>query len=434
MSRPTWREAALAVREELRAGPDTRTPRGVAILLVLVTLAILSAFTVEFHYKAYVGLHVAANVRDEVAAYYHARSAMEIARLVIKNQNMVDNLLAMLGGGAAAAGGGAPQSGAAAGKLKTELWTIAQDFANGFCTGKLNLMGMNFFDLTGHKGVGVEKGGLCKAAVKPEDGRVSINRVDTLADKQQMFNDLYTMFVKNRAGELKLRDPNEIDKSAAEMALAVIDYADADTVRTDLVGLQVAETGSPEGAEYKGNGKPKDAKYDSLGELQLVPNLDPELYCKAVQELTPYATTKINVNGAGAPVLMSALCDPMVTPNVLESCLLPGLTTWELANGLPPRLPNMQKAVLNFMMCRGIRQVLFSPGFGSVQDFANFFNQIPGGWQPRPMVNAMALEPRLTFKAQPIRIESVGGFYGTYKSLTAVLDSKSGNYVYWREY
>ena len=97
--RAVWRAGYAAVRAELRAGPRIkRSPRGVALLIVLMVLALMATFTAEFHYKSWVRLHVSANQRDEVIAHYHARSAMEIARFVINSRTVFENVLKGLAG------------------------------------------------------------------------------------------------------------------------------------------------------------------------------------------------------------------------------------------------------------------------------------------------------------------------------------------------
>ena len=408
--RTRTREAWGAVRAELRAGrPQERSPRGVALLLVLVVLAILGSFTAEYHYKSYVRLHVAANLRDDVIAYYHARSAMEVARLVIKSQNVADNMMSAIA--------------AFVPNIKNqniELWTFACQFANAFCTGELKLMGKTFFNFSGMEGVGVERGGMCRCRAEPEDGRININRVDTAQDKTQRFFELYTELRQH--SEQPQLDPREIDEELAETVLNIIDHADPDTNRSDLVGMMVQEGSAGEGAA--GALERKDAKYDTLEELQLVEGMTPDLFCKISERLTPYSTRKLNVNTASLSTLRGLLCQHMT--NAQEVCYAPG--------GQLAGMPIIDYSLFCMNICRSLRQALMSPGFGNPKQFLDFFSKLPGAWEPRPQLDARAMGQKIGVKSRVIRIETVGGSYGTYRTLTAVIDTSTGDYVYWREY
>ncbi|MFT7622707.1 MAG: type II secretory pathway component PulK [Myxococcota bacterium] len=409
-----YKRAWRAVRAELRAGPQVESgqPRGVALLLVLMVMAIVAAFTAEYNYKSYIRLHVASNIRDDAIAYYHARSAMEVARLVIKSQNVADNMLNAV----AAITGKKPN---------TELWTMADKFANAFCTGELKLMGKTFFDFTGMGGVGVEKGGMCKARVKPEDGRTNINRVNSRSEKQQLWTEIYMKLLSRREEPLLV---GEFDQERAEVALNIIDWADSDTNRTDVTTQGIVQEGAQAEALNMDKGiKVKDAKFDTLAELQYVPDITPDLYCALAEDLTPYATEKLNINQASLTTLRGMLCDPQNMSNFDVACYGPG-------GGLLGTIPPIDEALYCLDICRTLRQSLMSPGFSNVNQFMTFFQRLRPALDPRPVINTRNLAQALGTKSKIIRVETVGGSYGTYRSLTGIIDTSTGDYVYWREY
>jgi len=403
---PSFREACALVRDELRAGPKVPgSPRGVALLIVLMVVAILTAFSAEYQYKSYVRLHVASNMRDEVTAYYHARSAMEVARLVVKSQNIVTNMLNAVA--------------AFAPNMKNqniELWTFACEFANAFCTGKLTLMGKPFFDFTGMGGVGVEKGGFCKCRAQPEDGRVNLNAVDTPEDKQTLFAELYGQLVAKRKEELAA---GEVDREIAELALNIIDFADADETKSDFVSGAVVDAAGGEGALGQGAIDPKNAKFDTLEEMRLVSGISPQQYCEVAQEFTPYATQKLNINTASLRTLRRILCSN-AQPGTESACY-----------GYPNAV---DLGLYCADMCRTLRQALMSPGFGNVNQFLTLFDKLPADWGERPILKKDVLNQRLGTQSRVIRIETVGGSYGTYRGLSAVIDTATGEYIYWREH
>src|SRR6185295_9039313 len=63
--------------------------RGVALVVVTVTIAVLGAVVGEFSYNTRVDLEAAANARDQLRAEYLARSGIALSRLLIKVQQSV---------------------------------------------------------------------------------------------------------------------------------------------------------------------------------------------------------------------------------------------------------------------------------------------------------------------------------------------------------
>jgi|GEM_PF-243963 len=68
------------------------SPRGVALILVLTTVAILTSIGVDFSYSTRVSLRLAETARDEMRAYMLARSAINLSRLLLHFQKQVDGL------------------------------------------------------------------------------------------------------------------------------------------------------------------------------------------------------------------------------------------------------------------------------------------------------------------------------------------------------
>ena len=115
--------------------------RGVALLMVITAIAILSAVAIEFSFRSRVEARLAANARDQLRAYYLARSAVSLSRLVLHFQRQVDAmsipnlgpmLSGMMGGGQTpqlpGMPGGAPgvpgMPGGAGGGIHLRLWDI----------------------------------------------------------------------------------------------------------------------------------------------------------------------------------------------------------------------------------------------------------------------------------------------------------------------
>lgn len=116
----------------VKTSPRSRkTERGVALLLVLVGIAVLSLVANEVRYNSMVELRLATNQRDELRAHYLARSGIGMSRLMLRFQKQIDqmpipNFSGMLQGilgsnpalaGLLGGGGGAGGLGALAGAL-----------------------------------------------------------------------------------------------------------------------------------------------------------------------------------------------------------------------------------------------------------------------------------------------------------------------------
>src|SRR5204863_9773327 len=71
--------------------------RGVALILVLTTLAILTAVGVDFSYSSRVSLKLAENLRDETRAEFMAKSAINLSRLLLHFQKQLDQMGGQLG-------------------------------------------------------------------------------------------------------------------------------------------------------------------------------------------------------------------------------------------------------------------------------------------------------------------------------------------------
>jgi general secretion pathway protein K len=93
-------------RRGTKAAQGSPARRGVALILVLTTLAILTSLGVDFSYSTRVNLKLAENLRDELRAYYMARSAINLTRMLLHFQKQLDAVGGALGGAAGGAGGG----------------------------------------------------------------------------------------------------------------------------------------------------------------------------------------------------------------------------------------------------------------------------------------------------------------------------------------
>jgi hypothetical protein len=425
-----------AVRETVRADvPGTQ--RGVALLIVLVTVAVMGALSTEFAYNTRTNIWMAGNVTAETQALYHARSSMEIALLAVnakKNFPQMKAALSLMGG----SGGGAG----------IEIWRQACEFVHVFSTGRANFFGLDILDMSKEEAVGVKEGGTFECVVTAEDSRTNLNAASTDppsalgALRQAAQNQAaggarpagFNLDVQRKQLGLKLYgmlrpflDSGEFDSEdeMIQVILNVMDWTDADDNKTDVgPSGEFTESGGSEAAEYARYGYDvKNAKMDTVGEVQLVSGMTSDIYCKIRDKLTVFSTGKLNVNDADLGTLKGVLCQAIDDEATrLQLC-------W---NVLPGVIAPMDEALLTLETCRDLKKAAFSTPFTNMSKFIRFFQEFPVALQTGTAlpVNARTVQDHLDVTTTMVRIEATGTFHNTKRKLTTVVDLSTGEPVY----
>jgi type II secretory pathway component PulK len=375
----------------------------VALVVVLTGLTVLAAFSAEFSYRSRVDVRTASNLEREVQAYFHARSAMEIVRLVVTSQKFVD---------LATAGMPAARS--------LELWRFACKFAEVFNTSSLNFLGIELVNMKGTEGVGVDQGGF-SCEIVPEDSRINVN-VTSATDRKALFTRLYPLLRGQVDTEVKA---GEDDRKAAELILNIMDWVDPDDDRTDIdsTGSLVQAGGAGENGSYSRHGyKARNAKMDSVEELRLVEGMTDDLFCRFGRDLTVYNTDKVNVNEADLLLIKALVCDNLAGDPV-QVCWRP----------FDARGSIMDIALMQMESCRTFKRDMFLPAFTSEADFVDFWGRLPELGQ-FIQVNANTLKPMITTaKSKALRVTSRGWVGESGHEIQAVIETGSTNWVYWKE-
>lgn len=379
--------------------------RGVALIVVLAGITILAAFSSEFTYRSRVDIKVASNVERQVQAYYHARSAAEIARLVISSQKMVDQAVAAFMGR-----GRGPQ-----------LWMFAGKFAEIFASASLEFLGIDVMNLRGAEGLGVLQGGF-DLTVESEDRKIGINAATTDAEKRALFARLYPLL----AGEV---DPDtrrtEMDRKAADLVLNLMDWIDADDDRSDIdsAGNFVQAGGAGENVDYSRYGyRARNARMDTVEEVRLVEGMTDELFCKFGDELTVYQTDKVNINEASPQLIKALVCDAVVGDRVL-AC----------GYGLAPTDSPIDRGIALMETCRDIKRALFMPPFSNEADFVSFWTRLPAPLNQFVAIDGNKLTPVIGTRTKVLRITARGWNGASGHQIDAVIDQGSENFLYWKE-
>ncbi|GMT96459.1 hypothetical protein KH5H1_05780 [Corallococcus caeni] len=461
-------KARAAVAPQAPPSPAARKhkrSRGVALIIALVSITLLTVVATEFAYNSRVDLQLAANQRDEVRAYYMARSGLSLGRLLLRFQKQVDqtpipnpaSLLSALGGalgGAGAGAGGAnafqPQS------LNIQLWKLARvdchmlkglvksDGAEGQDGRPVETEPVQVdsnFQMDGEEGENAGAAtqmaaqmqrrsfggfeGCFLATISDEEEKLNVMRLNTGgAEAQATAARMMDMFSDKRFEFLwQQDDANKVRSTPQDTVIALKDWSDEDTTQSTLNPKDptnpfvagFADEGSPY-SRYEPRYDVKNARFDSLDELYRVHGVNDRFMAAFRDRLTVYPdiNSKPNVN-TDDPIMLGLAIMSAADPNRPD----PRLTDPVFLNELISRI-------------RAARMFNF---FGmSVSDFVGVVEQ--AGIAVNPLIKGNVQQNRyLGDKSKTFTIKSVGEAGSVQKTLTAVirLDDGLGKLVYYRE-
>lgn len=258
--------------------------RGIALLVVLSSLAVLTIIATDMQYNARIDATLAENGRDELIAYYNARAALEvelaILRAIRQAQAMVQQFLP-----------GVPLPNLV-GMIPTECSLIA------------NLITLQDDDTP------LPIVGECSAKAIPEKGKIDVNRLGNVSDKfnirtlllGQFLDPRFDRYFENQTsvGEHVTRD---------ELVANLGDYTDLDTVKDGSSGDE-----DDVYARQKDRYKVKNAPFDSVAELQLVYGVNDDVYEALKNTLTVYPVGGISLTTADIATVAAVIRQCAVNP------------------------------------------------------------------------------------------------------------------------
>ena len=227
--------------------------RGMALLLVLVIVALLSALLTELAFSTLVDLRLAETFRDSTRAAYLAKGGVRVGQIILEEDNR-SSIYSKY-------------------DHPSELWSM----------GVINYP------------VG---DGTVSVTITDLEGRININR---LVRTTELNTDQADDVVKKRLLQLLI----DLDISnPEELTAAIIDWVDIGNGPYDGF-LNIGVTGAEE--DYYMNLKTpyhcKNAPLDSIEELSLIRGFTPETIKKIKDHVTVYGGEKLNINTATLQVL-----------------------------------------------------------------------------------------------------------------------------------
>jgi len=282
--------------------------RGVALVLVLGSIAIMTVMLTEFQDEATGELSAALADRDALKAEYLAKSGINLARLLIASEPIMRQGLSLL-----FLGRTPPQ---------IPVWEFSDRILGAFNDkdGTADFAALTNTDLSQGKNLGIE-GGRFDVDIVDEDSKVNVN----LAARGDPFtqNRLATQLLGMMAGDqftpmFEQRDRDDNFTNRAIVCGSLIDWADADEDLNACDPYSASPSSkATEDISYQLLKKPyfrKNAPYDSLEELHLVRGVsddfwatfvDPEPDKPKKRVITVWGQGAVNVNTANAQTLLA---------------------------------------------------------------------------------------------------------------------------------
>lgn len=292
--------------------------RGVAIVLVLGALTILTVMLTDFQDETSAELGSALSARDSLKAEYAARSAIQLSRLLIASEPTIRKALAPL---LMLMGGGAPQ---------IPVWAFADQVLGAFNDkdGQAKFSMLASVSLEKGKKLGMEGAGF-DIDILDEDSKINLNSAsrDSLTQMRVASQILGLISARQYDPMFTNRDGDGQYSDRPTVCGAILDWVDfnQDLATCDVRGALGPSSGV-EDSFYQLLDPPyfrKNAPFDSIEELHMVRGItddfwstfiDPDPNDPKKRNVTVWGQGKINVNTANPETILALVCGNAVQP------------------------------------------------------------------------------------------------------------------------
>jgi len=298
-----------------------RRRSGIAILVVLATLMVLTVLVTEVTYTSRVTFLVSAHRRDRVQAEWLARSGANIYRLILVANKQLEK------------SGLAEYAGMFGVNIGDALWQMVPVFNTGLLRMMMGSGGdiddiseedLEEFKKTGQvadaytEGMGeglfsdrdfLDFDGDFSAEIKDHESRVGINGFSSESATVIQDSDTAQRLYALLSGDENDQWFHDRNLDRWELIGNLKDWVDADTVRSGGLGGfedNLYNTGTDLRGDEDGY-LTKNAPFESLEELHLVAGWEGEVFDRYAEQITVFGAGKINVNTASEAVLSSTV-------------------------------------------------------------------------------------------------------------------------------
>lgn len=292
--------------------------RGVALILVLGAIAVLSVLLTEFQDETSAELAAAVSDRDALKAEYLARSAINLSRLLIAAEPTIRKGLTLL-----FLGRTPPQ---------VPVWDFSDRILGAFNDkeGSTSFAALTNTDISQGKNLGVQ-GGRFDVVIVDEDAKINVNlaAAGDVITKLRLAAQLNSLMMGDQYNPLfEQRDRDDQFTDRLTICGAAIDWADFDEIQFSCDPRTSANQQSTANEDsfyqlLKVPYRRKNAAFDSFEELHLVRGfsedfwstfVDPEPENPRKRVMTVWGQGAINVNTANAQTLLAVICSGAAPP------------------------------------------------------------------------------------------------------------------------
>lgn len=335
------------------APKEVKHPRGVALLIALVTIALLSSVVVEFAYASRVNMVMAANERDRLKSYFLAKSAVNITTLLLsfqvalqKESKDTDDDMGQL-------------ISRAMRRSNFQIYQYVDLLMKPFYSGKLETpVGGIDLEESGVEGFGNFTGEF-SATVLPEAGRISLNKFGNTKLNENDLIELCAMFIDPRYDDLfSIKDEYGDTMTRQRVIANIVDFIDPDQEAITInAECAIQSSGGDERRAYDRNDRvrirPRDSFITHVEDLHLIHGVSDEFMANFSDKFTVYNVGKPDINVAQAPIFYSILC---------RNVSLAGGSKDVTGFNLCARDPTISAQILWFAMALdGLRQFFSDP-------------------------------------------------------------------------
>ena len=306
-------------RPPARRRRTSRREQGVALILVLGVIAVITVFVAELMGNTSTAFQVAIGDRDRLQAEYLARSGLNLTRLLIAKEPEIRRVVAPMY--SIMLGHGPPQ---------LNVWNFADALLMPFANpkgaeGAAASTGIAFSEIQGIK----DTGGTFDVISIPENSMINLSKPLFWQGDEARVSLAMQLFAltggyQNQSPYDSLfngMDPDGQLTTRLDVVSAVIDWWDEDEQRTTFdPGAATVNSSGREDDIYSRLPEPyrvKNAPYDSLDELRLVRGFTDDFWATFVEpdpedprtrQVTVYGSGAVNPNESRAEVLWSRVC------------------------------------------------------------------------------------------------------------------------------
>jgi general secretion pathway protein K len=351
-----------------------KSERGIALIMVLGAIAVLTVMLAEMQDSTGAELASAMADRDTTQAEYMARSATNLARLLIATEPTIRQSIAPL---FMLMKRTPPQ---------IPVWEFSDRLLGAFNDSEAakDFAGTVGLDTSLGKNLGMP-GGRWELVIVDEDSKINVNlgASNDIAHIRLAKELIGLMASPQFSTIFEQRDATGTYHDRMDVCSALIDWADVDEQKFSCDVSQAAPAGNAvEDAYYQLLAKPyrrKNAPYDSLDEIHMVRGVSDDFWASLVDPdpsnpkkrvVTVWGQGAINVNTAAPQTLLAVTCA--------------GAPAAELCTDIN----QMQMFLTAMMMGKGIS--MGAPMFGSGADF---IAMMKGAGMIGPMLTGMGVKP-----------------------------------------